>query len=62
MRILLLQEFPEMPKQDKWDGKVPVVEWDALLKEALERGKDVPEITWLQPGEDAAWHVRPCNV
>lgn len=34
------------------------VDWDGLIKEALERGKEVPEVTWRKPGEDGAREVR----
>lgn len=52
-----LREFPEVPRQPAWDveGAAPApVDWDALLAEVLERGKEVPEVPWIQPGEDAA--------
>lgn len=34
------------------------VDWDALIAEVLERGKEVPEVKWCSPGEDAAMEVR----
>lgn len=37
--------------------KPEAVDWDGLLAEALERGKDVPEVAWCQPGEDAGMGV-----
>jgi len=51
-----LKEFPDMPDVAKWQSAVvpDKVDWDALLREVTERGKQVPEVTWLQPGEDAA--------
>ena len=51
-----------MPEQSGWSCDVTPedAQWDALLEEALQRGKAVPEITWFKPGEDAAWHVRAC--
>lgn len=57
-----VQEFPEVPEQPGWGcGVTPEdVQWDALLEEALQRGKAVPEVTWFKPGEEAAWHVRTC--
>ncbi|PRW61487.1 CPD photolyase isoform B [Chlorella sorokiniana] len=49
------QEFPELPEQPAWTGAKPEpVDWEALLQEVLERGKDVPEVAWCKPGEDAA--------
>ena len=32
-------------------------DWDGVLGQALERGKDVPEVTWAVPGEKAAMAV-----
>ncbi len=33
------------------------VDWDAEIKAALEKGKEVPEVTWVKPGEDEAMKV-----
>ena len=49
-----------MEKQAKW-GASPQPqdnEWDAVIQEAVERGSEVPEITWAQPGVDAASQVQ----
>ena len=54
--------MPPMKKQATWDGMQPKNPgWDAEINTALERGKDVPEIDWLEPGEDAAWEVSFCG-
>lgn len=62
--MLLLQEFPDLEKQANWnvDTAPEPVDWDGLIKEALERGRAVPEVTWRKPGEDGAREVRthPC--
>lgn len=34
------------------------MDWDALIAEVVERGKEVPEVDWAIPGEDAAEEVR----
>lgn len=51
-----LKEFPEMPKIAAWTSDVEpdTIDWDDLLQEVKERGKAVPEVTWIKPGEDAA--------
>ena len=33
------------------------MDWDALITEVVERGKEVPEVDWAIPGEDAAEQV-----
>ena len=55
----LAQEFPKLEKQPKWDLKVKpkAVDWDAEIEAALEKGKEVPEVTWVKPGEDEAMKV-----
>ena len=55
-----LQELPQLEKQAKWSGKPSPGDngWDATIKEAVERGKEVPEISWAEPGEAAAGKVR----
>ena len=57
--ILLLQDFPEIPKQAEWKCKrMPdKIDWDGLIADVLQRGTDVPEIPWFKPGEDAAYDV-----
>ena len=59
-----MQDFPKLEKQPKWDSSVKPdkVKWDAEIKAALEKGKDVPEVTWVRPGEEEAMKARhhPC--
>ena len=51
--------MPELSKQAEWKmPKPPKNDWDAAIKEAVDRGKEVPEIDWAEPGQDAAWKVR----
>ena len=53
-----LQEFPSAGKQAAWkEPKPPKNDWDATIKEAVTRGKEVPEIDWAKPGQDEAWKV-----
>ena len=54
-----MQEYPKMEKQPKWDSKVKPdkVNWDAEITAAVEKGKEVPEVTWVKPGEDEAMKV-----
>lgn len=54
-----MREFPDVPKQDhsKWPNTAPKpspINWDTILSEIQARGAAVPEVTWLDPGEDAA--------
>lgn len=51
-----LTDLPQpVAVQAPWSWPQPeAVDWDALLGEALRRGAAVPEVAWLQPGEDAA--------
>lgn len=53
-----LREFPEVPKQSvAWPGTAPaprVTDWKQLIEEVLEKGSEVPEVSWIKPGEDAA--------
>lgn len=53
------QPYPDLEKQPKWevDVKPAAVDWDAEIADVLERGKDVPEVDWVEPGEDAAMEV-----
>ena len=55
----MAQDFPKLDKQPKWDSKVKPdkVNWDAEIKAAVEKGKEVPEVTWVKPGEDEAMKV-----
>ena len=39
------------------ERKPEQIDWDGLIAEALSRGRSVPEVTWIQPGEDAAMEV-----
>ena len=53
-----MQEIPDATKQPKWTGTdPPKFDWDKEIKKVIEEGKEVPEIAWLKPGEDAAWEV-----
>ena len=58
---MAVQDFPKLEKQPKWDSSVKPdkVKWDAEIKAALEKGKDVPEVTWVKPGEEEAMKARP---
>ena len=40
-----------------WEPVRLIEAHDALLAEVLERGKEVPEVQWCKPGEDAAMEV-----
>lgn len=55
-----MQPYPDLEKQPKWelDVKPDAVDWDAEIADVVERGKAVPEVDWVQPGEDAAMEVR----
>ena len=55
----LLQDFPEVSRQPEWKGsrKPEPVDWKALIKNAQEKGKEVPEMHWVEAGEDAAMEV-----
>ncbi len=59
MKYMFVQDFPKLEKQPKWDSKVKPdkVDWDAEIKAAVDKGKDVPEVTWVKPGEDEAMKV-----
>ena len=50
-----------MPKQPQWKAsrKPEPVDWKALIKNAQEKGKEVPEMHWVEAGEDAAMEVGP---
>lgn len=56
-----MQDFPDVPKSAKYEGKVKPdkIDWDKIIKEAVEAGKEVPEIDWVKPGSDAALEVCP---
>jgi deoxyribodipyrimidine photo-lyase len=57
-----LREFPLLPAQvsPSWPSSAsslptpPTTDWDALLREVLQRGADVPEVAWARPGETSA--------
>ncbi|GAB4814126.1 hypothetical protein N2152v2_001172 [Parachlorella kessleri] len=51
-----LTEYPQLQKQLPWtcERRPEQIDWDGLIAEALARGRSVPEVTWIQPGEDAA--------
>ncbi len=57
--ILCVQPYPDVGKQPEWelDVKPDAVDWDAEIAAVVERGKDVPEVDWVKPGEDAAMEV-----
>ena len=54
-----VQDFPAVPKQPEWKApRMPHTnDWDGLIKEVLDRGKEIPEIPWFKTGEDAAKEV-----
>ena len=56
---IVLQEFPDIPKQEKWKAKrMPdKIDWEGLIEQVLQRGTEVPEVPWWKPGEDAAYDV-----
>ena len=57
--VFLLQEIPDIQQQTSWKGPHPEhFDWDGNISEVLEKGKEVPEIKWCQPGQDAGWQVR----
>ena len=57
----MLQDFPDVPKSAKYDGKVKPdkIDWDKIIKDAVEAGKEVPEVDWAKPGADAGLAVSP---
>ena len=55
-----MQDVPDAGKQAEWDGPKPdKFDWDAEIERVVEEGKEVPEVEWAKPGEDAAWEVSP---
>lgn len=58
---LRLQPYPELEKQPEWTGaaKPDAIDWDKEIAAATQN-KEVPEIDWCQPGEDAALEVLCC--
>ena len=53
------QEYPTLEKPPKWDGPQPEgIDWEALIAEVVERGKEVPEIDWATPGQEEGWEAR----
>lgn len=57
--MLMMQDFPETPKQKKWECKrMPdKIDWDGLMDEVLKWGKDVPALSFWKAGEDEAYAV-----
>ena len=57
--VCCAQEYPDVSKQPEWKGQPQpeAVDWKSTIDEALERGKDVPEVEWCLPGEDNALKV-----
>lgn len=57
--LCLPQDIPPVPQSAKYEGKVKPdkVDWDKIIKGAVEAGKEVPEIDWCKPGVDAALEV-----
>ena len=55
----LLQPYPDMQKQAEWTCEVKPgpMDWDAEIAAAT-RNKEVPEVDWCEPGEDAGLEVR----
>ena len=55
---MFLQPYPELKKQPEWTGDVKPdpIDWDAEIAAAT-HNKEVPEIDWCTPGEDAALEV-----
>ena len=53
-----LQPYPDLEKQPQWTGDVTpdAIDWDAEIAAATQN-KEVPEIDWCTPGEDAALEV-----
>ncbi|XP_020094541.1 deoxyribodipyrimidine photo-lyase isoform X2 [Ananas comosus] len=51
-----LVEFPELPAPAiPWTGEKPLeIDWDELFTDINREVGDAPEITWCEPGEDAA--------
>jgi hypothetical protein len=56
--VIPLQPYPELEKQPEWTGsaKPDAIDWDKEIAAATQN-KEVPEIDWCQPGEDAALEV-----
>jgi len=55
-----LCEFPEIPSGLPMYDKKEIefdTDWDALIRDAVERGSNVPEVAWAVPGERAAHAV-----
>ena len=54
-----LVDIPQVQKQEiAWTWKTPDEnDWEAILKDVRSRGKDVPEVSWCKPGEQAGWEV-----
>ncbi|XP_062074123.1 deoxyribodipyrimidine photo-lyase isoform X3 [Humulus lupulus] len=53
-----LIDFPILkPPITKWILENQVTDWDAIIAEVLRKGAEVPEISWCEPGEQAAMEV-----
>ncbi|KAK2076355.1 hypothetical protein QBZ16_000880 [Prototheca wickerhamii] len=54
-----LVDIPQVQKQEiAWTWKTPDEnDWEAILKDVRSRGKDVPEVSWCKPGEQAGWEA-----
>ncbi|KAI4302769.1 hypothetical protein MLD38_038478 [Melastoma candidum] len=53
-----LIEFPALqPPTRKWDPTSNSIGWDGIISDVLRKGAEVPEISWCEPGEDAALEV-----
>ncbi|CAK9222586.1 unnamed protein product [Sphagnum troendelagicum] len=51
-----LTEYPILESSGKaWDSEPPpCIQWDSLIADVLREGAEVPEVSWCEPGEDAA--------
>ncbi|XP_030502801.2 deoxyribodipyrimidine photo-lyase, partial [Cannabis sativa] len=53
-----LIDFPILkPPTRKWGLLNQVTDWDVIIAEVLRKGAEVPEISWCEPGEQAAMEV-----
>lgn len=55
----MVQPYPDMQKQPEWtcEVKPDPLDWDAEVAAATQN-KEVPEVDWCEPGEDAGLEVR----
>eukprot|EP00238_Polyblepharides_amylifera_P004600 CAMPEP_0196582598 /NCGR_PEP_ID=MMETSP1081-20130531/39648_1 /TAXON_ID=36882 /ORGANISM="Pyramimonas amylifera, Strain CCMP720" /LENGTH=616 /DNA_ID=CAMNT_0041903211 /DNA_START=359 /DNA_END=2209 /DNA_ORIENTATION=+ len=52
-----LVDFPPMPTVTKWTDASclpPPLDWNKLIDRAITAGKEVPEVSWVVPGEEGA--------